>query len=152
MGIAQLAHAAGESILCHEGWRCGSSQMTLGRTCCSANGKITIRYGYHTSTPRQMKFAGKRLRTERQQNIAMTHTKYTPLQCKTHNAHRHYETISSHYTAAHITAKCCDHCGNFSDQFTANLLLSLLAKERTNLRSRVQCLLIPCTSSCGMGL
>ena len=29
----QLAHAAGESILCHEGWRHASSQMTLGRTC-----------------------------------------------------------------------------------------------------------------------
>ena len=33
VGIAQLTHAVGESILCCEGWRCGSSQMTLGRTC-----------------------------------------------------------------------------------------------------------------------
>jgi len=33
----------------------------------------------YTSTPRQMKFAGKRRRTEWQQNIAMTQTKYTPL-------------------------------------------------------------------------
>ena len=45
-----------------------------------AAGKCIIRQKYHTSMPRQMKFAGKRLRTERQQNIAMTHTKYTPLQ------------------------------------------------------------------------
>jgi len=27
-----VAHAAGESILCHEGWQCGSSQMSLERT------------------------------------------------------------------------------------------------------------------------
>jgi len=40
----------------------------------------SIRYRDRTSTPRQMKFPGKRLRTERQQNIAMTHTKYTTLQ------------------------------------------------------------------------
>jgi len=33
VGIAQLAHAVGESIFCREGQRCGSSQMTLGRTC-----------------------------------------------------------------------------------------------------------------------
>jgi len=32
-GIAQLADAAGESILCREWWRRGSSQMTLGTTC-----------------------------------------------------------------------------------------------------------------------
>jgi len=30
VGSAQLADAAGESILCHEGWQRGSSQMTLG--------------------------------------------------------------------------------------------------------------------------
>jgi len=28
--IAQLAHAAGKSIFCHEGWWCGSSQISLG--------------------------------------------------------------------------------------------------------------------------
>jgi len=33
VGIAQLAHAVNESILCHEGRRHGSSQITLGRTC-----------------------------------------------------------------------------------------------------------------------
>ena len=32
MGIAQLAHAVGESVFCHEGWRCDCSHMTLGRT------------------------------------------------------------------------------------------------------------------------
>jgi len=32
VGIAQLAHTAGMSILCCDGWRCSSSQMTLG-TC-----------------------------------------------------------------------------------------------------------------------
>jgi len=32
VGIAQLAHSVGESILCHERLWCGSSQMTLGRT------------------------------------------------------------------------------------------------------------------------
>ena len=31
VGIVQLAHAAGESILSREGWRRGCSQMTLGR-------------------------------------------------------------------------------------------------------------------------
>ena len=30
VGIAQLAHAAGESILCREGWRCRFVQITLG--------------------------------------------------------------------------------------------------------------------------
>jgi len=30
VGIAQVAHAAGESIVCREGWRCSSSQITLG--------------------------------------------------------------------------------------------------------------------------
>jgi len=33
MGIAQLAHAADESILCREEWRRTCSQMTMGRTC-----------------------------------------------------------------------------------------------------------------------
>jgi len=33
MGIAQLAHAVGESILCHERWRRRSSQLTLWRAC-----------------------------------------------------------------------------------------------------------------------
>jgi len=28
--IAQLEHTVGESILCHEGWRRGFSQITLG--------------------------------------------------------------------------------------------------------------------------
>jgi len=31
VGIAQLVHAVGESIFCHEAWRRSSSQMTLGR-------------------------------------------------------------------------------------------------------------------------
>jgi len=31
--IAHLAHAAGESIFCQEGWWRGYSQMILGRTC-----------------------------------------------------------------------------------------------------------------------
>jgi len=30
VGIVQLVHAAGESILCREGWRRGSFQATLG--------------------------------------------------------------------------------------------------------------------------
>jgi len=29
VGTAQLAHVAGESILCHKRWRCSSSQITL---------------------------------------------------------------------------------------------------------------------------
>jgi len=33
VGIAQLAHTVGKSILFHEGWRCSSSLMTLGKTC-----------------------------------------------------------------------------------------------------------------------
>jgi len=41
-GIAQLAHAAGESILCHEGWWCGSFQMTLGRICFLLRTFITV--------------------------------------------------------------------------------------------------------------
>ena len=37
MGIAQIvAHAAAESILCHEGWRRGSFQISLGRICGSS--------------------------------------------------------------------------------------------------------------------
>jgi len=31
--MAQLAHTAGKSIFCCKWWQCGSSQMTLGRTC-----------------------------------------------------------------------------------------------------------------------
>jgi len=34
VGIAQRAHTACKSIFCLEVWRCGWSQMTLGRTCC----------------------------------------------------------------------------------------------------------------------
>jgi len=30
VGISQLAHLAGESIFCREGWRLGFSQITLG--------------------------------------------------------------------------------------------------------------------------
>jgi len=33
VGIVELTDAAGESILCHKGWRRSSSQMTLGSTC-----------------------------------------------------------------------------------------------------------------------
>ena len=45
--IAQIAHGASESILCHDGWRCGSSQNDLGehlflswncsKLCCALN-------------------------------------------------------------------------------------------------------------------
>jgi len=30
MGIAQLAHTVGKSIICHEGWQCSCCQITLG--------------------------------------------------------------------------------------------------------------------------
>ena len=33
VGIAQLAHAAGESVLCRAGWRRGSSEMTSENNC-----------------------------------------------------------------------------------------------------------------------
>jgi len=33
-GIAQLAHTAGESIFCRRVWQHGSSEKTLGMTCC----------------------------------------------------------------------------------------------------------------------
>jgi len=36
VGNVQLAHAVGESILCCDGWRLGSSKMTLESTCYNA--------------------------------------------------------------------------------------------------------------------
>ena len=43
-GIAHVAHAAGESILCREGWRRRSSQITLGRLVI-----VDVRLGFSSS-------------------------------------------------------------------------------------------------------
>ena len=38
VGIAQIvAHTVSESIFCCEGWQCGSSQMSMERTCGSSS-------------------------------------------------------------------------------------------------------------------